>query len=206
MNLQSAFHQYDAGEQGPGTVGVVGWDRGSILGGTDSAYDIGLNLPAGSELTATLVWNRPVMSSTSNIETTVYAASPLANLDLFLYEVGNLSTPVASSISTVDNVEHLFLPIAAQGHYAIAVRTVSGGLIDPLSYSLAWSILVPEISLQGDYNGDGSVDAADYVVWRKTDGGSAGYNLWRTNFGEPAGAAGTSPPKPSYPSRRPLCC
>ncbi len=202
MNIQSAFHQYDAGEQGPGTVDVIGWDHGLIASGADSAYDIGLNLPAGSELTATLVWNRPVTSSTSNIETTVYTASPLANLDLFLYEVSNLSTPVASSISIIDNVEHLFLPIAAQGHYAIAVRDVSGALIDPLSYSLAWNVLVPEIALQGDYNGDGSVDAADYVVWRKTDGTPEGYDTWRAHFGEPAGSgsgarSNTTVPEPA---------
>ncbi|MEX2310347.1 MAG: hypothetical protein WD738_22455 [Pirellulales bacterium] len=39
----------------------------------------------------------------------------------------------------------------------------------------------------GDYNGDGTVDAADYVVWRKTDGTPVGYEKWRTHFGETAG-------------------
>jgi hypothetical protein len=43
-------------------------------------------------------------------------------------------------------------------------------------------------TLDGDFNGDGVVDAADYVVWRKTDGeNQSGYNLWRTNFGRTAG-------------------
>jgi hypothetical protein len=44
-------------------------------------------------------------------------------------------------------------------------------------------------TIQGDYNGDGKVDAADYVVWRKdpgTHGGDPdGYNTWRMNFGRP---------------------
>ena len=35
----------------------------------------------------------------------------------------------------------------------------------------------------GDFNNDGTVDAADYVVWRKTDGTQAGYDRWRANFG-----------------------
>jgi hypothetical protein len=43
------------------------------------------------------------------------------------------------------------------------------------------------VGLDGDYNEDGKVDAADYVVWRKTDGTPAGFNLWRSNFGEMAG-------------------
>jgi hypothetical protein len=35
----------------------------------------------------------------------------------------------------------------------------------------------------GDFNQDGTVDAADYVVWRKTDGTQTGYDAWRANFG-----------------------
>jgi hypothetical protein len=43
--------------------------------------------------------------------------------------------------------------------------------------------------LAGDFNDDGRVDAADYVVWRKTDGSQDGYNTWRTNFGRTVDAA-----------------
>jgi hypothetical protein len=44
------------------------------------------------------------------------------------------------------------------------------------------------VALSGDYNFDGSVDAADYVVWRKTDGSQEGYDTWRAHFGETAGS------------------
>jgi hypothetical protein len=37
-------------------------------------------------------------------------------------------------------------------------------------------------ALPGDYNGDGTVDAADYVLWRKNDSSQAGYDLWRARF------------------------
>jgi hypothetical protein len=64
-------------------------------------------------------------------------------------------------------------------------------------------------TLDGDYNDDDKVDAADYVVWRKHAGtttalpndphggtiGAAQYNTWRSNFGDTAGsgaAAGSS--------------
>ncbi len=40
----------------------------------------------------------------------------------------------------------------------------------------------------GDYNSNGVVDAADYVLWRKTDGTQANYDVWRANFGQTAGA------------------
>jgi hypothetical protein len=53
----------------------------------------------------------------------------------------------------------------------------------------------------GDFNGDGNVDAADYVVWRKTDGQSSGYDAWRANFGAAGSGSGlgegSSVPEPA---------
>jgi hypothetical protein len=43
-------------------------------------------------------------------------------------------------------------------------------------------------SLAGDFNGDGAVDAADYVRWRRAGGSLEGYELWRMNFGLHEGA------------------
>ncbi len=62
--------------------------------------------------------------------------------------------------------------------------------------SVAFAIIDPPAA-QGDYNGDGRVDAADYTVWRdnlgrsfaQADGNGDGtvnqadYSVWRTNFG-----------------------
>jgi hypothetical protein len=58
----------------------------------------------------------------------------------------------------------------------------------------------------GDYNGNGSVDAADYVAWREKLGQNvtlpndttpgtvtpADYEVWRANFGISGGSAGAS--------------
>jgi len=47
--------------------------------------------------------------------------------------------------------------------------------------------------LPGDYNSDGKVDDADYVVWRKglgTTFGPTGYDVWRAHYGETAAGAG----------------
>ena len=57
----------------------------------------------------------------------------------------------------------------------------------------------------GDFNLDGTVDAADYVVWRKGLGTSytqSDYDLWRSHFGQMAGSgasaiANTAVPEPS---------
>jgi probable HAF family extracellular repeat protein len=41
--------------------------------------------------------------------------------------------------------------------------------------------------ISGDFNRDGTVDAADYVVWRKNDGSQLGFDKWRANFGTTLG-------------------
>jgi hypothetical protein len=72
--------------------------------------------------------------------------------------------------------------------------------------------------LAGDYNEDGVVDAADYVLWRKNVGaptlpnrgqgisgdvGEEDYNVWRARFGESAangadfGASSAAVPEPN---------
>jgi T5SS/PEP-CTERM-associated repeat protein len=73
----------------------------------------------------------------------------------------------------------------------------------------AQSVVLKAISaLPGDYNGNGAVDAADYVVWRNNVGtatlnnrdpngtgpvGQADYNFWRARFGNTIGSgAGAS--------------
>jgi hypothetical protein len=69
------------------------------------------------------------------------------------------------------------------------------------------------VSLPGDFSFDGSVDAADYVLWRSTVGeagtslaadgngnniiDAGDYNVWRSNFGAQPGAASTAVPEPA---------
>jgi autotransporter-associated beta strand protein len=51
------------------------------------------------------------------------------------------------------------------------------------------------VMLDGDFNSDFVVDAADYVVWRKGSGvlpTPDNYNIWRTNFGRTAGGGSAS--------------
>jgi hypothetical protein len=51
-------------------------------------------------------------------------------------------------------------------------------------------------AIPGDHNGDGTVDAADYVTWRKDPslfgGNPEGYDIWRQHFGEPDAGSGGS--------------
>src|SRR6266513_233058 len=55
----------------------------------------------------------------------------------------------------------------------------------------------------GDFNGNGTDDAADYVVWRHRNGSAADYDLWRSHFGQSlpnAAAASQTAPVPKPPT------
>jgi hypothetical protein len=45
----------------------------------------------------------------------------------------------------------------------------------------------------GDYNENGLVDAADYVLWRKNGGTLEEYNTWRAHFGQPSPSDAADP-------------
>ena len=70
--------------------------------------------------------------------------------------------------------------------FAVYATNGLGDISQRISYTLAEAPDQP-----GDFNKDGTVDAADYVAWRKTDDTPTGYTDFFENFGEPgAGASG----------------
>jgi len=99
-------------------------------------------------------------------------------------------------VSLIDS----FVPTTGQQFTVLSANNiVDNGLALGGSAASSFSLLIDSSSvilralapgLPGDHNGDGTVDAADYVAWRKTDGLPPGYDAWRTHFGEPAGSAG----------------
>jgi hypothetical protein len=94
---------------------------------------------------------------------------------------------------------NIFTPLGEQDLEIVAVTADLEDLFLDVSYVNA------PTTLPGDYNRNGVVDAADYVVWRKTlgqnvpngtgaDGDGNGvvqpndYNFWRARFGSTNGA------------------
>lgn len=72
-------------------------------------------------------------------------------------------------------------------------RFIVGSGTNPSGNPEAWlARLDSATTLPGDFNHDGSVDPADYVVWRKTGGSPDDYNTWRANFGQTAGSGSAS--------------
>jgi hypothetical protein len=77
--------------------------------------------------------------------------------------------------------------------------TVTNGANSRLR-TIDWSV---NAQLPGDFNQDGSVDTADYVVWRKLGGSQGSYDTWRANFGSTA-AAGSQALSASFSIDDPL--
>ena len=140
------FQQYTAGQQGPGSVGTVGWDLHTVSGNAPVDYTISAPQLAGNMVDVTLDWFRHVSRTddgngiVDSLDT--FTASPLANLDLSVLVNGSL---VAKSMSTVDNVEYLHFALPQDGIVTVEVDGVSyadAGNPSEL-YGLAWNV-VPE--------------------------------------------------------------
>ena len=89
---------------------------------------------------------------------------------------------------------------ATVGTYPIVVQFAGDG---PLGISTNFNLMISSAGVPGDYNGNGGVDAADYVLWRNggplqnevdTPGtvNAADYTAWRARFGSTSRAGSGS--------------
>jgi hypothetical protein len=106
-----------------------------------------------------------------------------------------------------------YSPVGGESYTLLTAKSITGEnfratSLPMLPEGLSWSLDIDSDSvmpdsvilsvmgslpgLPGDYNGNGVVDAADYVVWRKKNGTQEEYNTWRANFGRTSGAASLS--------------
>ena len=119
-----------------------------------------------------------------------------------------------------------FVPVFGQTFEILQVNGTITGTFDIGQYSfltggLQWdviynphSVVLQVVNFYGDYSGNGVIDAADYVVWRKfrnatginqpADGDrnlvvdDSDYNYWRSRFGQTSGSS-SSPENGSVP-------
>ena len=178
----------------------------SYLGGLAVINFAGRNLVAGLVGTPTAInGNQFDLASTSVVFESGDLAyrgpfgSPmgtntLANQSGTLSGTGALTSSTQSGTTT----ETLAFPINATFQFAADAST--NITLTLMGTIVATSTFTP--SLGGDYNNNGVVDAADYVVWRNNLGsgislpnddtagvGQDDYTRWRGNFGQTSGAA-----------------
>jgi hypothetical protein len=79
--------------------------------------------------------------------------------------------------------------IALRQYYIATIGIPSRQVLDNLVVGTTFNdvLAIPAPTLPGDFNNNGIVDAADYVVWRKNDSTQTDYDTFRTHFGQTAG-------------------
>jgi hypothetical protein len=198
LNANRAYQQLIEGEQPSGSVPKIGWDY-FFQDDPFIPNRYTLSLDAGDYVSTTLVWDREVFLNSPFPDYQPgdeFIDFGFANLDLYLVPAGlGIEQAVASSTSTAENVEHIFAKVTDGGNYELQVWTSE---LNQVFYALAWWAGADERPAPGDHNSDGSVNAADYIAWRKLDGSQTGNDDWRTNFGTTSAPGGSQTvPEPS---------
>ena len=171
LNALLSYRMLESGRataSGSALVRETGWASTSVSGGSQQTYFF--EIPAGAAsapFSAALTWHRLVNDGGVG---PAWSPSPVAlvNLDLKLYAASGFTpgTLLDQSISTVDNVEHIYAPALAPGRYALVVSSPSGAATT--AYGLAWRA-TPTVTV-----------AAATPVARELDGATGVFTLTRS--------------------------
>jgi hypothetical protein len=209
-DLQFEYHSPDPDGAGPGTARTIQGQvvysgtktfnnfvlnvdpaTGAVAFRNDSPFTIdidGYAIYSASGSLASANWNS---LDDQNIED--WEQAPLAPSDTAVAELkadgttsfnGGSGFSLGNLFKTVGATQDLRFEFLMAGNDVPSVGTVV--------YGAFTAPPPPAGGVVGDYNENGRVDAADYVLWRKNPaafgGTPAGYNTWRANFGSTAGA------------------
>jgi hypothetical protein len=122
-------------------------------------------VPAGktaSDLSVLLTWNVDVTGS--------FTSQSLANFNMTLTD--SLGQTVDQSLSTVDNVEHIYLTNLPAGDYTLSITTDTAH-----DFGLAWRMSTLSDIASADFDQDGDVDGRDFLLWQRGYGKLLGANL-----------------------------
>jgi hypothetical protein len=199
------------------------WDLGNGSSFVNAAFNMYLNYDgAGGQF-----GDVSVGAGTSNIaNSAVYASvdstDPNRMVVVAINRTANTQTTgIAVTHDRVFDHAEVYQLTSGAGSSPVIARAadIELNLINALQYTMpAWSIstlVLISDGLPGDFNRDGVVDMADFVVWRKSSGltgdlaadgnednivDADDYTLWRINFGRSAADAGqgstTAVPEP----------
>lgn len=139
LNARRAFQQYEAGQQGATNVSgdasnkapnvkAIGWDTNVITTDQYREYVFANPLLADSFISATLTWDRQVQLNDKNGNGSFdigedFTNQGLNNLELYLMrsQDNDTSQSVWSSVSQIDNLQHIFIKIPTTGKYKLRV-------------------------------------------------------------------------------------
>jgi Tol biopolymer transport system component len=150
---------------------------------------------------ATIMFDNNIALGASAVVDIEIAGSELGQFDK-IRVTGALVLNGTLEVTLIDG----FMPQAGDSFDILDWTTLAGSFasldLPLLGSGLSWNTsqiytsgilaITRAVAVEGDFNLDGAVDAADYVVWRKRNGSPQEYDIWRTNFGRTAGAGSGS--------------
>ena len=150
LDAYRAFQQYQAGQQSPlngsANVAAIGWDTNVIEVDKYQDYTFNNPLEADSFISATLTWDRQVKLNDKNGNGLFDIGESFTDEgfnQIELYLMRSLDTDISqsiwSSVSQVDNLQHIFIKIPTTDKYKLRVVFKSPQK-NSLSqrYGLAW--------------------------------------------------------------------
>ena len=174
LNAVSAYEHLVAGLSKPGNVPTTGWDL-NMLDKTQtpqSIYEIRIDDPTDKFITATIVWNRHYSAEYP------FESAPEKDCDLRLElwatdpDNPNKDYLIDHSDSSVDNVEHIYIPAEADyTNYKIIISfsNIENRREPAISqrYGIAWNVQKRQETdniFWYDINADGIVNEADIHI------------------------------------------
>lgn len=147
LNAFRAYQQFNAGQWQPSVpVPAIGWDYRTVDALKSVEYTLAKPLKQGSFVAITLTWDRLVELNDKNNNklydvNETFSDRGLNHLDLYLVKADAKNpdeATVCSSISEIDNVQHIFCPIPTAGNYKIRVHYRQKVNEATQAYGLAW--------------------------------------------------------------------
>ncbi|MEA5575083.1 S8 family serine peptidase [Anabaena sp. UHCC 0451] len=146
LNALRAYQQFLPGQWQPSeSVPVIGWDHNTINASSSREYKLEKPLKQNSFVAITLTWDRLVELADKNKNQQydvdeIFQNKGLNNLDLYLVKADDPKSEITacSSVSEIDNVEHIFCPVPVTANYKIRVQFKQQVNEPTQAYSLAW--------------------------------------------------------------------
>lgn len=150
LNANRAFQQYQAGQQSPqngsANISAIGWDTNIVEVDKYQEYVFSDPLLADSFISATLTWDRQVKLNDKNGNGLFdigegFSDEGLNKVELYLMrsQDTDISQNIWSSVSQVDNLQHIFIKIPTTGQYKLRVVFKSDQTNKSRQrYGLAW--------------------------------------------------------------------
>ena len=162
--------QSASASQPAAAVGSYGWDyqdrkADNAVGDLFYNFEVAAGSTA-SDFSILLAWNAKITDN-NNDPNIFTPTESLQNLDLQLYDstAGFMGSMLDQSVSTVDNVEHIYLNSLGAGTYTLKVSGAANW-----DYGLAWRMTTAFDEPNADFDGDGVVGGSDFLVWQRNFG------------------------------------